>query len=285
MNIPKESGEAETQNGFTEEELNDPNAIKVTIEDPSLPIIVLFGPPACGKTMTLIRLARFLQAQSYNVVPVESFRPKEDKAYAKMCEKFDNMVNSTDAAKSTSMISFMLVKVLDNNSNPICQILEAPGEHYFNPSDRSEPNTKFPAYINEIVGRNNRKVWCYMLEPKWNMQNEARTYAEKIRNMKKTLRKNDKAIFVLNKVDVSNYVTSPGRVNMKAMRKHVENIYPNIFIPFRRKNLIFGMFDDFKLIPFQTGTYTRKLDGEYSYQDGPDEYPKLLWETILKLIR
>ena len=51
------------EKGFSTEELNDPNKIKVTISDTTTPIVVLFGPPSCGKTMTLVRLARYLQNQ------------------------------------------------------------------------------------------------------------------------------------------------------------------------------------------------------------------------------
>ena len=49
---------ASTQNpqGLSVEELRDPNKISVTIADKDAPIVVLFGPPACGKTMTLVRL-------------------------------------------------------------------------------------------------------------------------------------------------------------------------------------------------------------------------------------
>lgn len=72
--------------GMSVEELNDPNKIKVTIADRDTPVIVLFGPPACGKTMTLIRLSRFLQKEGYTVRPDESFRPSFDRHYKEMCD-------------------------------------------------------------------------------------------------------------------------------------------------------------------------------------------------------
>ena len=64
--------------GLTAEELKDPNKISVTIADKDAPIVVLFGPPACGKTMTLVRLTRFLRENGYTITPIRTFRPNYD---------------------------------------------------------------------------------------------------------------------------------------------------------------------------------------------------------------
>lgn len=40
---------------------SDPNDVMVTISDLKTPLVILFGPPSCGKTMTLIRLSRYLK--------------------------------------------------------------------------------------------------------------------------------------------------------------------------------------------------------------------------------
>ena len=149
------------ENGMSLEELNDANKIKVTIADYKTPLVILFGPPACGKTMTLVRLTRYLQSKGYTIQPITSFRPAYDKNYIEMCEKFDKMINSDDAAQSTAKINFMLVQVM-YQGRPICQILEGPGEYYFKPED---PNARFPKYVNAIISSNNRKIWAIMVEP------------------------------------------------------------------------------------------------------------------------
>ena len=61
--------------GLSDAELSNPDNIMVTIADQNVPIVVLFGPTTCGKTMTLIRLTRYLQKYGYKVSPVRSFRP------------------------------------------------------------------------------------------------------------------------------------------------------------------------------------------------------------------
>ena len=147
--------------GINIEELNDPNKINITIADKNAPIIVLFGPPSCGKTMLLIRLARYLKNEckdkdKYKISPIKTFRPSYDENYKKLCQNFDEMIESDEVAKSTAGVSFMLIEVVKEGKR-LCQILEAPGEYYFNPR---KPNEKFPRYVNAIINSNNRKIWC-----------------------------------------------------------------------------------------------------------------------------
>ena len=161
------------RSGMTLEEISDPSKIKVSIADYDTPFVVLFGPPSCGKTMTLVRLARYLRKQTYTVEIVRSFRPAYDNKYKELCDNFDKLIESDEAAKSTADINFMLVKVF-YRSKPICQILEAPGEAYFMPS---EPNKDFPRYVNAIINHNNRRIWIVLVEPdstNANMDDEAR---------------------------------------------------------------------------------------------------------------
>lgn len=270
--------------GLTKEETKDPNEISITIADQNTPIVVLFGPPSCGKTMTLVRLTRYLRDIGFSVEPVSSFRPSADVHYAKMCREFPGMIGSSDAANSTKNISFMLVRVLDSVGRVKCQILEAPGEYYYNPDDPEEPMADFPRYVNAIKNSSNRKIWCYMVEPKWQYADQCRNYVAKIHTLKRTMRPTDKAIFIFNKIDLTPFVITPGQVNIKSARTEIENLYPGIFNPFKVRG-IFGTSDNFELVPFHTGDYSKKISGGYSFTEGPIEYPTKLWNTIQNLIR
>lgn len=270
--------------GLSEEETRDPNEISITIADKANPIVVLFGPPACGKTMTLVRLTRYLRTLGLKVEPIASFRPSADTHYAKMCHDFPSMIGSSEAANSTKNISFMMVRVIDEVGRVLCQILEAPGEYYYNPNDESEPNVDFPRYVNAIKNSSNRKIWCYMVEPQWKFSDQAHNYVAKIHKLKRNMRPQDKAVFIFNKIDLTPFVITPGQVNMKSAKKEVEDLYPGIFSLFKSHG-IFGDSDNFELVPFHTGDYSKKIAGGYSFEQGPDEYPQKLWQTILKLIR
>ncbi len=269
-----------TAHGLSTEEIRDPNQIVVTVADTSTPIVVLFGPPNCGKTMTLIRLSRYLKAQGLTITPDRTFRPSEDENYKTMCDEFNSMVTSSNAAESTERMSFMLVKVSDKYGKPLCQILEAPGEYYFNPKKPQEP---FPAYVQNIIHGNNRKIWCFMVEPNWKNLQDRLNYVAKIDGLKRNMLPRDKAIFVFNKIDMTNYVYSPGKVNIKEAKKDIQDHYEGIFVPFQSKG-IFGTNDNFKFIPFQTGSYSEFVGGK-TFTAGHDAYPKMFWEAILGYVR
>lgn len=267
--------------GLTAIEMNDPNSISVTVSDPTAPLIVLFGPPACGKTMTLVRLTRYLQNEGYIIAPIRTFRPASDTNYADICTNFDAMINNDNAAKSTSRISFMLVEVIKNGKR-LCQILEAPGEFYFNPNT---PNAQFPNYVNTIIGSNNRKIWAIMVEPDWLNQADRKNYVSRITYLKQSMRTKDNVVFIFNKIDKTNFVRSVGNINVSAAITEVQNLYPSIFIPFLNQNPITKIWKkhNCKFIPFQTGFYTNAING-MTYQEGPKEYCRNLWSTLISNI-
>lgn len=271
-----------TIKGLSSEEIKDPNKIKVNITDDQAPIVILYGPPACGKTMTLARLTRYLQSEGYTVEPERGFRPTADRHYKKMCEEFDQMMNSDDAATSTDNISFMLVKVY-KNARCLCQILEAPGEYYFKPD---EPNKEYPFYFQTIKGTKNRKVWAIMVEPDWEDPQDRKNYVSRIQKLKSQIRTTDKVVFVYNKIDLTPYVVSPGNVRTGEAIKRVQQDYPNLFVQFKNTNPITRFWRDYDcgFVPFQTGEYTQAADGKLSFSEGPIEYPRNLWGEIQKNI-
>ena len=176
----------------------------------------------------------------------------------------------------------MLVEVL-NNGKSLCQILEAPGEYYFDPLN---PHNPFPNYVNTIINSTNRKIWCVFVEPDWENDPDRRNYSTRIHQLKKRMRPKDKTIFVFNKIDKTDYVIAPGRINVSQARKNVSDLYPDIFVPFRNMNPITRFFSEWRcdFVPFQTGDFTQSAT-DLTYQQGPEEYPAILWNTICKHIR
>lgn len=275
------------ESGMSSEELNDANKIKVTIADYKTPLVILFGPPSCGKTMTLVRLTRYLQSNGYTVRPITSFRPTFDKNYSELCGNFNAMISSDDAAQSTSKINFMLVQVM-YQGKPLCQILEGPGEYYFDPK---KPNENFPKYVNAIISSNNRKIWAIMVEPDHTNKKmdgiARRNYVAKIQKLKTRINPHDKVMFIFNKIDETPFVIGPGRIRYGLALQHTDFLYPNIFVPFKNMNPITRWWAEynFDFVAFQTGDFSEAADGTMTFEEGHDVYPRKLWELIRKRIK
>lgn len=287
---PTADREEQNIKGLSKDEYNDPNQIRVTIADGKAPLIILFGPPACGKTMTLVRLARYLNKQGYKISPIRTFRPNDDQNYVEICkpENFSRIINSPDAANSTANISFMLVEVVKDGKR-LCQILESPGEYLFNPNKPTEP---FPSYVNTIIHSNNRKLWAIMVEPDWRNEEDRINYVSRINELSTMMDVKDKTLFIFNKIDKTNFTRKKGVINIPQARIETNNLYPGIFEMFKNQNPITRLWKDYLcgFVPFQTGTYTptSKQDSKgntvWNYQEGADYYPQILWNEIRKSI-
>lgn len=269
--------------GLSAEELNDVNKIRITISDTSAPVIVLFGPASCGKTMTMVRLSRYLQGQGYQLIPDRSFRPSYDQNYKSLCDNFSSIVNSDDAASRTDNISFMLVKVIKEGKT-ICQILEGPGELYFNPNLAEQ---EWPTYVHYLLNNTKlRKVFLTFVEPNFGEEETRRNYVSTLNQLKMNTDK-QKYVFIYNKIDKTPFVDGPGKVHINHAQHQVEADYPGIFARFKNKNPITSIWhpNDFEFVPFQTGTYTQPASGSLVYIQGSDRYPQILWNTLLSCIR
>ncbi len=282
----------EEVSGLSQKEISDPNKIQVTISNRKAPIVVLFGPGKCGKTMIQIRLARYLHEKGCTVNPVRNFRPAYDKNYKEMCDKYSEFVNNESAASSTNMLSFMLLEVLDCKGNTICQILEAPGEHYHSIQN---PQAKFPAYISQLINDATRKIWVITLEPNWNPDAESQeynleSYVEKIKTLKTKINRRDKVIFLYNKIDTTKLLQSQNQVNHKEMIAQIKDHFVGIFEPFKNTNPITSFWRPYNcdVLPFTTGTFNTYQDGietKTKYSVGSSAFPDKLWKTLMKYIK
>lgn len=267
---------------FTEEEQRDVNNISVTIPDTQTPIVIFFGSMASGKTLTLLRMIRFLESHNYQVVPEAVFRPRTDRHYAKMCSNLKSIAYNAYTPGGTDVISFMLAKVLNEVGNPVCQILEAPGEHYFD----GTADLKFPTYINAIRTAPNRRIWVFFVEQDWgNDQGERNLYAQKICSMQSLISPQDRIVFLFNKVDKHRQQYKPnGQPNKEVFFKNIAQQYPGIFSKYQNKGMdkiLYGEYK-FKTVCFSSGIFNRTENNKEVWTLESDWYCQELWKALTK---
>lgn len=271
----------------------DPNKIQVRVSDKSAPIILLFGAPSSGKTMTLVRLAKYLRQNGYAIKVDENFVTTRDVwEYEKNSRGFNKMLGTTTALGGTNRNDFLFVQVLDKRGTVVCQILEGAGEDYFPKDDVNRVTKAFPAYMNGVLTAINKKIWVFITEPNWKVnQDDKDDYVKRIKWCKSTFFSGrDKAIILYNKIDtMPDLLFGMGKVHMRPAMKRCNDEYTGIFDIFQNPSPLAGFLLPkylCKFVPFCTGQYTDAVSrAEQNYTLSYPSYPAALWEAIMKSIK
>lgn len=250
----------------------------MTILDTNTPIIILFGPPVCGKTMMLLRLTRYLECIGYRVEPDYAFIAANDQ-YRKICDAYHQFCYND---KIPFYIPYLLVKVFDKAGRTICQILKVPGQYMFDPSYTPPP--PFPKFLCDIMIGSYNRIWAFFLEPQWDNAIQRMNYVQRVSQI--TPSPNDKAFFIISKVDkLSMYRNVPKMKNN--LKNWIDSQYPNIRQIWTNHNLFTQWFRPFNadFVPFSSGIFTETYDDRgVRYIMSHDIYPQMLWKCILKNI-
>lgn len=282
----------EPQNVDTPSDSDDSTAVldedAITIGDKKAPIVMLFGPPTSGKSMTLVRLARYLRKQGYTVKADPTF--KSDEAYEERCGQFHKNLNTTEALKGNRLNEFLMVKVIKHGTT-VCQILEAPGEHYFNPDKPEEISARnFRPYLTEII-RNlpNRKIWVFITEAEWKKNSSVKdSYVSRIRGCKHQLIKStDRVVILYNKVDQKEELFENGVLHVSSAEKAMKDEYEGLSTIFKNPNPITSLWRayNYRFVPFCTGYYTKQIGDRFKYNESEERYPRLLWAELMKCFK
>ena len=261
--------------------------IKVHVTDKHAPIIMFFGAPSSGKTMTLVRLAKYLRTHGYtlNVDPNFCTNAWE---YRVNSQRFNSMLATDEALKGTDHNDFLFIQVKNAQGAVVCQILEGAGEGYFPSSvfaGYQRAQIPFPAYMASVFGSDNKKVWVFITEPNWERPYEDKLeYVERIRFCKSQYSvRMDKFILLFNKIDRIGDTTEENAMQA------CSNEYEGLFNAFRNHSPLASLFGPkyiFKFVRFTTGTYGVPQPGiPAHYTPSRDNYPAALWNAIIESIK
>lgn len=261
---------------------------QITVTDRNAPIVLLFGPPSSGKSMTLVRLSRYLHTQGFTVEPDRMF--KNDQAYQHLCDQFLISLNTSRALPPTSLNDFLLVKVIKHGKT-VCQIVEAPGEDFFDPREPNRINpTDFRPYLTQIINLlPNRKIWVFLTDAQWRDSTGRSLYVQRIKGCKRQLiASKDRVVLLYNKVDQRGEFFIDGKIIVKAAETAMCGEYPGLADTFANPNPITSLWRkyNYKFVPFCTGSYlTRPGEQVADYTESHPKYPEMLWMTLVNCFK
>lgn len=270
----------DTFSDISEDEIKDPNTIVVQLNRKS-PIVVFWGTPNSGKTVMLFRLTRYLRKNGYVVMPILDFRPNNIK-YIENCEKFDKLVDTPKVPGSTDKLNFMLLSVYKNGKE-ICQLLEAPGEHYFS---EKFPNRNLPNYLHAIFENQLPKIFLFLLELNWRDNEQISAYSNKVNSVIRKMKKNDSLTLVCPKANQNTHFFHKGKPEKDLFENECKNYYKPIFNSIKERNGggMFSMFSSgYDFLPFNSGEFNTDVNTNIEYwEQSSDDYPEKLWKSISK---
>lgn len=231
---------------------------QISIHDTKTPIAVLIGPPAIGKTMTLVRLFRFLSEHHYIIEPDPFFRSMHDERYQKTCEYFRNQIFSTFASSGTANRDSILIKVLNKSGMPLLQVIDLPGEFFFN---SILGHKDFNHQISTIFSTFNPHIWIIFIELGWGNIDIRQRYVSAIKKYSNYFAKRDKVIILCNKIDKLPYYykSNIDSIDMESLESSIKGEYPGLLSIFDNKNPITQLFHKYNctILPFSSGNFSQ----------------------------
>lgn len=258
----------------------DPSTIDVRISDQK-PIVILFGAKSTGKTMTLVRLGKYLRQKGYELKVDDLFCTTDVWEYKVNSQNFNSMLGTTKALPGTNKNDFLFVNVAKKRET-VCHILEAAGEDYF-PTRIADggrnPEAEFPAYMSTVFNSGNRKLWVFIVDAEWTNGQDCSDYVDRIRYvLNKRCSNNDEFLLLYNKADRGEYVTARcidndnAKIRCYGQYDGIEKVFKNP----SRSLFARSYLHDFQA--FSTGEYHK--GGQYT--KSMDFVPEALWKLIVK---
>ena len=252
--------------------------MSIIINNPE-PIVVLFGPIACGKTSLSLRLMMYLHRIGYTFNTDYNLGPDYvNWWYDNVARPLNNGICHVQAPSIP-----LLSRVFFQNGVAKFQILDVPGE---------DCKCPLPAYINNLIHLPNKKILVFVLD----FTNNGRSRGDHLNLISEIY---DTALafshgetyfttlFVVNKVDCMN-------MNAKQnLEEFINSELDNILIrhPFTTEKRLLGFpikRKNYRVIPYSS--YRRNLSSDIygrlipNYILSEDNFPQQMWNIIQSVL-
>ncbi len=261
-----------------------------SLGDSSAPIVMMFGPANSGKTVALLRLARYLDTIGMEIVADVNFRADAYYEHVLVPDFQQRLADSQPdrPANNTDPVFIALdVREKGVRDGRICKFIEVPGEHLFE-IEKTAANQVLPAYIEEIFRSNARKIVLFMVPLPSAESSEAGALSDSqfrefcdhvVRVIENKLSiASDDFIFVVSKADMQrDKLKSEVSANVSAFRKALmaREGFSRVAESLRRANR------DLIVVPYSAGTISQSVPGKPDmliYSKPP--WPAALWREI-----
>jgi hypothetical protein len=247
----------------------------ITVSNITGHLVIFYGPADVGKTVTLLRLCSFVAA-GYTVEIDRNFR--SDNGYDKTVNEFERQRKAEIFAPlSTGAIDFILANVTLRGT-AFCQILEAPGEHFF--PKTADLEVSHPYYLQTIFQSPIRKIFALFFETNlMNNDKRLRAYVTSILNV---LRQHadpgrDRVLIIFNKCDERPDLNRNGRPVEKEFKRLLYS--SPAFAPLA-EFLKANRFARVHFVPFSSGQFGKDRTGRRTFAMSAKHYPQSLWNAI-----
>ena len=266
-----------------------------SLGDANTPIVMMFGPANSGKTVALLRLAKFFSDKYGEVIADKAFR--DDEYYKQvLCGEFQTFLTQVRPNRpiNTPDADFAAVDFLERGTTAgrMCKFVEVPGEHLFNPRRPDSDQTTHP-YLFEICSHPARKIILItipLVDPRNNAAG-ALTDPEFLRYCAVIQRffvnslnpKRDQLIFVITKADEqTGMIANSVQPNVTAFRKALMSRpgFAAVESTLRRQG--HGVV----VVPFSAGKVVAAAPASPdAFIFGDDAWPQRLWDELSGAIR
>ena len=262
------------------------------IVNQTVPVVVFVGPPSSGKSMILVRLAKYLRNQGFTIQTDSTFLNTQK--YQRDCEEFKDKLNTNIALRGT--VEFLLIKVF-KEGREVAKLLEAPGGDFYTTDPikiRDGKNNRIEPYLSTIMTSRNPKSYVVLLDLDSDVcfRNDSRhrdSYSQRFLEYfyPNIDVRRDRIILLYNKIDVTPFGTINGCTDPNGAKADAKIFYQQLFATMRVRS--FGGFvttDNFVFKTFCTGMFSKETDNNgkkyQTYNVAADIYPQELWKEITR---